>query len=176
MYRLAISLLCIPVPTPIDACLSSCRLTEFIKTCFCLVAFLSITDGRRGEGGGSGRKKNPHLKCLLHLLKVTSKTLKVSKDDCVVQPIVIFRDGGVPQGHRGFLQPRLRDQAPSKVSFQSTIDIANISSQSQACVWYDWFLSDSDPDPTVVAHFEELFLEVRRHSTMFQKIALPPFD
>jgi len=54
------------------------------------------------------------------------------------------RDGGVPQGHRGFLQPRLRDQAPSK---------------SQACVWYDWFLSDSDPDPTVVAHFEELFLE-----------------
>merc|ERR1712013_396625 len=54
------------------------------------------------------------------------------------------RDGGAPQGHRGFLQPRLRDQAPSK---------------SQACVWYDWFLSDSDPDPTVVAHFEELFLE-----------------
>ena len=34
------------------------------------------------------------------------------------------------------------------------------SPQSQACVWYDWFLSDSDPDPTVVAHFEDLFLEV----------------
>ena len=29
-------------------------------------------------------------------------------------------------------------------------------------MWYDWFLSDSDPDPTVVAHFEELFLEVRQ--------------
>ena len=37
--------------------------------------------------------------------------------------IVSFRDGGVPQGHRGFLQPRLREQAPSKVSVQSTRDI-----------------------------------------------------
>ena len=42
-------------------------------------------------------------------------------------------------------------------------------SQSQACVWYDWFLSDSDPDPTVVAHFEELFLEVRHQSMIFNK-------
>lgn len=48
------------------------------------------------------------------------------------------------QGHRGLLQPRLRDQAPGK---------------SQACVWYDWFLSESLPDPTLVSHFEELFLE-----------------
>ena len=126
-------------------------------------AFL-FTDSSRGEGRGSGRKKNSHLKCLLHLFKV----LKIH--DGVVQPIAILRDGGVPQGHRGFLQPRLRDQAPSKV-FSIPQEIShhrlNIFSQSQACVWYDWFLSDSDPDPTVVAHFEELFLEVRRHSMTF---------
>merc|ERR1712037_79224 len=80
------------------------------------------TDSSRGEGRGSGGRR--------------TRTSSVSSTSS--------RDGGVPQGHRGFLQPRLRDQAPSK---------------SQACVWYDWFLSDSDPDPTVVAHFEELFLE-----------------
>ena len=45
-----------------------------------------------------------------------------------------------------------------------SLHITHAFSQSQACVWYDWFLSDSDPDPTVVAHFEELFLEVRGHS------------
>ena len=33
------------------------------------------------------------------------------------KPIFSLRDGGAPQGHRGFLQPRLRDQAPSKVSY-----------------------------------------------------------
>jgi len=48
-------------------------------------------------------------------------------------------------GHKGFLQPRLRDQGPGK---------------SQACVWYDWFLPENYPDPTLVAQFEELFLEV----------------
>lgn len=45
--------------------------------------------------------------------------------------------------HRGFLQPRLKD-----------------SSKSQACVWYDWFLSETHPDPTLVSQFEQLFLEV----------------
>jgi len=48
-------------------------------------------------------------------------------------------------GNHGFLQPRLKDESPGK---------------SQACVWYDWFLPETSPDPTLVSQFEDLFLEV----------------
>lgn len=46
---------------------------------------------------------------------------------------------------RGFLHPRLIAQGPGK---------------SHACVWYDWFLPETSPDPTLVSQFEDLFLEV----------------
>merc|ERR1712037_724036 len=80
------------------------------------------TDSSRGEGRGSGRKKNSHLKCLLHL----------------------FKGWGCSARSQGIPSAEVEGSSPRK---------------SQACVWYDWFLSDSDSDPTVVAHFEELFLE-----------------
>ena len=73
--------------------------------------FLANTDDTWRESRGG--QKNPHFQCLFHLVQVS---VFDNFPQQYFKPIFSLRDGGAPQGHRGFLQPRLRDQAPSKVS------------------------------------------------------------
>jgi len=47
--------------------------------------------------------------------------------------------GEVPASHTPFLQPRLDEKGPA------------------ATVWYDWFLSETSPDPLVISQLEDMF-------------------
>ena len=65
--------------------------------------------GEKVEGQGGRRTRTSSVS------STSSRWFSHLKSVGSISPM--FRDGGVPQSHRGFLQPRLRDQAPSKVSF-----------------------------------------------------------
>ena len=66
----------------------------------------------------------------------------VSHPAVVSSPLLIYTIQGEEEG-RGGLTPYLQPCIEGK--------------GAAAMVWYDWFLSDSSPDPLVLAQFEEMF-------------------
>ena len=89
------------------------RLTKIIKNPGSdnqiFASSLQTVAGEKVEGQGGRRTRTSSVS------STSSRFQKSQKRKVLCS--AIFRDGGVPQGHRGFLQPRLRDQAPSKVYF-----------------------------------------------------------